>query len=151
MFLKLEDIHTIQLDHTSRCNLRCPQCARTNSQGGTNPYLPLNRDLNIENYKVILEPFRGREIKIFHCGNFGEVTASPTFLETLDFCLEYVPKARFSIVTNGSLFQPDWWANLAKKLSGNPQNRVCFSIDGLEDTHPKSIRKNNDTSNLKLK
>ena len=124
MYLNLEDIETIQLDHTSRCNLACPQCART---GKT----LLTRDLTLEDYEIILEPFERNKIELFHCGNYGDVIASPTFEETLEYSLDRVRKILIS--TNGSARKESWWKNLAQ--IGKDKLKVVFSIDGLKDTN----------------
>lgn len=136
MYLGISEIRTLQLDHTSRCNLRCPQCARTSGTGGPHSGYPANRDLSVENYRLLLEPFRDRTLKIFHCGNYGDAVASPTFVETLDFAMDYVPGAYFTVITNGSLQTPEWWAAFGRKLRTRPPSQVCFSVDGLEDTNP---------------
>ncbi len=120
-FLDLQNIKTIQLDHTSRCNLACPQCART-----VNPIS--KKDLTINDYKIILEPFDS--VKFFHCGNYGDALASPTFDETYDFYIDKISQCK--IATNGSLRTKDWWHNFAKKSN---KNVVVFSIDGLHDTN----------------
>ncbi len=131
MYLLLDDIKELQLDHSSRCNLSCPQCARTqNNWSTTSPNR--NLDLTIEDYNILLAPFPPNQIQLFHCGNFGDALASPTFDQTLDFSLSKNPK-RIKITTNGSLRSPDWWKDLA--LKGRDVIRVAFSIDGLEDTN----------------
>lgn len=135
MFLSLDQITTIQLDHTSRCNLMCPQCARTHgslNNDKLNPYMPLGEDLSLDDYKMILDPFPENKLTIYHCGNFGDALASPTFDETMDYCIQ--KKVReFKIATNASLRTPDWWRNLAARTKGRIV--VNFSIDGLEDTN----------------
>jgi len=124
MHLKLSDIATIQLDHTSRCNCACPQCARTN-----NPNLPIT-DLTIDDYKKILEPFNG--INLLHCGNYGDAIVSPTFDETYDYCLTKNVN-NIKIMTNGSMRTPEWWRELA--LKSGKKLTVLFNIDGLQDTN----------------
>ncbi len=124
-------IHTLQLDHTSRCNLMCPQCARVWEEGKSlNPAMPI-ADLTIDDYKILLEPFEDNKVEIFHCGNFGDVIASPTFDETYDYSVQRARKVK--IATNGSARKPEWWRDLAQK--GGHKNLVIFAFDGLEDTN----------------
>lgn len=122
-YTSIDSIKTIQLDHSSRCNLECPQCARTLEKG-----YPI-KDLTISDYEIIFEPFIGKDIDIFHCGGYGDVIASPTFNETLDWCLSKGFK-NITIHTNGSARKPEWWQDIAKKGV-----RVTFSVDGLTDTN----------------
>lgn len=126
MFLDINDIKIIHLDHTSRCNLMCPQCARVHNNN-VNPSMPI-RDLTVSDYEIIFNPFKGKDIRIFHCGNYGDVIASPTFNDTLDWCNNNGFN-NITIITNGSARNTEWWKNLAKKVA-----LVAFSIDGLHDT-----------------
>lgn len=130
MYLSIQEIAIVQLDHTSRCNLLCPQCARI-EDGYQNSKLPIG-DLTISDYEKIFAPFIGSDIEILHCGNYGDVIASPTFDETIDWCISQGFR-RFNIHTNGSARKPDWWAELAKKIG--TKSSVTFSIDGLHDTN----------------
>ena len=117
-------IHTLQLDHTSRCNLMCPQCARVWEEGKSlNPAMPI-ADLTIDDYKILLEPFEDNKVEIFHCGNFGDVIASPTFDETYDYSVQRARKVK--IATNGSARKPEWWRDLAQK--GGHKNLVIFAF-----------------------
>lgn len=131
MYIKLNQIQEIQLDHTSRCNLTCPQCARTNRDWFKDE---ANRglDLNIDDYKLLLEPFPKESLRLFHCGNYGDALASPTFDQTFDFCLKCDVRS-ILIATNGSLRSEEWWRDLA--LRGGQKLKVIFSIDGLGDTN----------------
>jgi len=129
MYLDFDNVKRIQLDHTSRCNCMCPQCARV-YDNKINPSMPI-ADLTLEDYKLILEPFEDNKVTLFHCGNYGDALASPTFDETYEFSLTKAKHVR--IATNGSLRTPDWWESLAKKSTNKLS--VIFSIDGLEDTN----------------
>jgi MoaA/NifB/PqqE/SkfB family radical SAM enzyme len=96
-----------------------------------NPSMPIT-DLTLDDYKILLEPLNKEELTVFHCGNYGDALASPTFNETLDYCLDQNVKL-IKISTNGSLRSTDWWKEFAEKTKN--KNIVFFSIDGLEDTN----------------
>lgn len=131
MFLNLNEIKTIQMDHTSRCHLACPQCARFHgSQTELNPHMPID-DTTVDDYKIILEPFAPNTVKLFHCGNFGDSLASPTLDDCIDYSLQQGVK-EFKMAVNGSARTPAWWRDLAQK---SDRITVNFSIDGLEDTN----------------
>lgn len=129
MYIDIKDITKIQLDHTSRCNCMCPQCARVVDGKTVNPSMPI-ADLTLDDYKILLEPFE-KNITLFHCGNYGDALVSPTWDETYNYSLEHSAKIR--IATNGSMRTPEWWRDLAQK--GKDKINVIFSIDGLADTN----------------
>jgi len=133
MYLNLSEITKIQIDHTSRCNLACPQCARIVDGKTVNPSMPIT-DLTLDDYKILLEPFDEKhKVVLFHCGNYGDVLVSPTFDETFEYSINHPGVKKIRIATNGSARTPEWWANLAK-LGGDRLN-VIFSVDGLSDTN----------------
>jgi len=131
MYLPFDEITKIQLDHTSRCNCMCPQCARVIDGKNINPSMPIS-DLTVDDYKILLEPFAKNKITLFHCGNYGDALVSPTWDETYEYCLTQEVK-KIRIATNGSMRSTDWWRNLAK--TGKEKVSVIFSIDGLADTN----------------
>lgn len=131
-FFKLENLQRVQIDHNSTCNLLCPQCARVEN-GKLNPRLPL-KELNIEFYHKVFTPKLCSQLEnILFCGNYGDVIASSNILDVCQYLKEGGVKS-ITIFTNGSLRTPKWWAQLAQILS-DPKDKVCFSIDGLEDTN----------------
>jgi MoaA/NifB/PqqE/SkfB family radical SAM enzyme len=132
-YLNVDEITGIHIEHTSKCNLLCPQCARVGSDGKKNPILPLN-ELTIEDYKSLLTPdFASHIDRVFWCGNYGDSIASNNFLECLEFVRHSGVKG-LTVVTNGSAQKPEWWIKMAKILDRDT-DKVEFSIDGLEDTN----------------
>jgi len=132
-YLDLSEIRSIQIDHTSRCNLLCPQCARVTGQGKINPVMPID-ELTVEDYKVIFpKEIIKNVIRITQCGNYGDVIASNTILDCLDWLRTNEYKGYINVITNGSARTPPWWKELAKILGKN--GKVTFSIDGLADTN----------------
>ena len=133
MYLKYDDIRAIHFEHTSRCNLLCPQCARVEN-GKVNPRLPMS-ELTINDYKNILgKDFAEQLHRVFWCGNYGDSIASNNWLE----CAEWIRNSgvqSMQLYTNGSARKPDWWEHLAKDVLNREWDYVYFSIDGLEDTN----------------
>lgn len=131
-FANPNQIQYLQIDHTSRCNLLCQQCARVH-QGKLNPSLPQD-ELSLDDYRRIFAntPLPSLE-EIFFCGNFGDASVSQTFLPALDY-LRSLNIRTLKLSTNGSARNVDWWRDLAKVLN-RPRDLVAFSIDGLADTN----------------
>ena len=131
-YLAIDNIKSIQIDHTSRCNCLCPQCARV-SNGIINPRMPID-ELTVEDYKVIFPSTIIKQVELItQCGNYGDIVASNTILDCLEWLRENGSTAHINIMTNGSARTADWWKRLASIIGLN--GRVTFSIDGLEDTN----------------
>ena len=131
-YLVIDNIKSIQIDHTSRCNCMCPQCARV-SEGIVNPRMPID-ELTVEDYKVIFPSTIIKQVELItQCGNYGDIVASNTILDCLEWLRENGSIAHINIMTNGSARTADWWKRLASIIG--LKGRVVFSIDGLEDTN----------------
>lgn len=131
-YIDLDQIESVQIDHTSRCNLLCPQCARVYN-GSVNPEMPIG-ELTLDDYKKIFTETLIKNVKLItQCGNYGDVIASNNILECLSWIRSKGSKAFINIMTNGSARNKDWWIELANIL-GN-RGKVVFSIDGLVDTN----------------
>lgn len=131
-YIKLSDIKSLQIEPTSRCNLLCPQCARTH-KGKVNPSLPLT-ELNPEDYKnIFTDQITSQLDYVAFNGSYGDPLASKKFDYVINKLLE--KNIPMGIFTNGSLRNLSWWSELGHKFS-KTKNKVIFSIDGLEDTNP---------------
>lgn len=127
----------IQVEASSRCNLSCPGCSRTQEIGMYTP-----SDLSIDNFKLLV-----RDENNLHALTYSMSLGDPIYAGTLFEQLEHIntlktrPVLFFS--TNGSGRNIKWWERFAKYLNPiNPMNAafpgdvVEFAVDGLEDTNP---------------
>lgn len=131
-YLNLEDIRAVHMEHTSKCNLLCPQCARVR-EGQVTPGLPLT-ELTLKDYKKIFTPEFSKQLdRVYWCGSYGDSIASGTWMECA-FWLRYSGVKSMQLYTNGSARKPDWWKKLALVFD-RPKDYVYFSIDGLADTN----------------
>ncbi len=130
-FLASSEIEIIQIDPTSKCNLRCPQCARIYN-GKVIPNLDLT-ELRIDDYDRIYSKRFAKQIKhSFLNGNFGDPAAATNLFAATELILQRTP-GTINIVSNGSLRDEKWWAELARILK--KRGKLTFSIDGLDDTN----------------
>lgn len=127
---KYDDIKTVHLEITTRCNARCPMCLRTVCGGKNNPMLPLV-ELSLEDVKKIFPvEFIQQLDRMYMCGNYGDPIAAKETLEVFKYFKESNPNIRLDMFTNGSAKSEKWWIELAGLV-----DLVHFSVDGLEDTN----------------
>lgn len=121
-----------QFEITSYCNAACPQCPRNLYGYGINPHMPLvhlDKDVIDQSFtKEHVEKLK----QVFFCGSYGDPIMHPNFLEILRKFREKNPNLWLYIHTNGGVHDVDYWAEIAKIMSGRGQ--IDFGIDGLEDT-----------------
>jgi MoaA/NifB/PqqE/SkfB family radical SAM enzyme len=127
-YANINEIKNLSIDHTSRCNLACPQCARAD-----NSILPMG-ELTLDDYKLFIPPIVNTLEGILYCGNFGDAIVSNTLVPVLEWLYnESGFKGWVHIITNGSARSTEWWTALAHIAPGHIS--VAFSIDGLADTN----------------
>lgn len=128
-----EDIRTVHLEVTERCNLSCPMCARNINGGEQNPWIH-DAELSLDDIKKIFPNNFIKQLNhIYMCGNFGDPIVAKDTLEIFRHFRSVNSDILLSMNTNGSARQEDWWEELASVLGNN--GYVIFSIDGLEDTN----------------
>ena len=127
------EIKTLHLEVTDKCNAACPMCARNINGGEDNPQLP-NVELSLEDVKTMFPvDFIKQLDRMYMCGNYGDPIAARDTLEIFQYFREHNSKMMLSLHTNGSAKSAEWWTNLAKVLG--TKGYVVFSVDGLEDTN----------------
>ncbi len=127
---KAEQIRTVHLEITSRCNASCPMCLRNICGGKVNPQLPLT-ELKLEDIKSIFPPIFVKQLeRIYYCGNYGDPVVAQDTLASLRYFKEQKPSLGLSLFSNASARTTDWWQEIAKLTSD-----VHFAIDGLSDTN----------------
>lgn len=117
-------ITRLDVELTSRCNLKCPFCLRTTI--GTQI-----KDLDLS----IFDKIDMNDIKFIDvCGNIGDPVCHPDFFKFIDLIKD---DTLVKMSTNGSLHNKEWWGKLAKELSRTRDSFVIFALDGSEESHKK--------------
>ena len=128
-----DDIKTLHLEMTERCNANCPQCGRNINGGESNPYL-MNHELSIDDIKKILPESFVKQLKhIYMCGNYGDPIVAKDTLLAFRYFRETNSDVLLSMNTNGGARTEEYYIELADIL--RPNGHVIFSIDGLYDTN----------------
>lgn len=130
--LEAGPIRSVHLELTTRCNARCPMCART-GRGRVRPGLRLT-ELSLADIRAIFPPEIARPLtRIDVCGGFGDPLMAAGFDDIMAYFREENPNIALNLFTNGGLRPKAWWRRLSGLLGHRA--RVIFGIDGLQDTH----------------
>ncbi len=131
----------LHLELTSKCALRCPECARTKY---------LDRIKATELPLSVIKSIRdsGQEFReISLCGDHGDPIYHSEFHEAIRLLKTFPGSPLVAVATNGSYRTADWWRETAKLLVR--RDEVIFGVDGLQDTLPL-YRVNADWSSIIL-
>lgn len=127
--LKINEIEQLQIELTTKCNARCPMCARNYRGMDHNGGYP-DTELRLADIKQMFPPEFLKQIKqVLFNGNLGDFGLAKDAIEIVEYFVENNIN-NIDISTNGSMRTPAWWAQLAL-----PGVRVGFALDGLSDTH----------------
>lgn len=130
---KFNQLKSLHLEITNRCQASCPMCSRNVHGGRDNPNLIIN-DWTLDDYKKIVNLEVLSQVNhIYFCGNFGDPIINNHLITMCAWSKVSAPTVRISIHTNGGARSTDWWRTLAQAMPAD--HRVIFAIDGLEDTH----------------
>lgn len=134
MIYGYDQIETVHLEITSRCNASCPMCARNKFGGPDNDQLP-QCELSLPDVKrVFPENFIKQLKRLYMCGNYGDPIAANDTLEVFEWLRSVNPDIKLGMHTNGSARNPAWWARLGGILN-QQWDYVKFGLDGLSDTN----------------
>ncbi len=128
-----EDIKTVHLEITQRCQAACPMCDRNMNGGKDNPHIT-NAELSFEDCQRIFTPAFIQQLKnMYMCGNLGDPIVARDSLEVFDYFRTNNEKMWLSMNTNAGAKPVEWWRELAQVYGR--MGAVIFSVDGLKDTN----------------
>lgn len=135
----------VNLDITTHCNAKCPQCNRTNRNGlERNSFVPLFH-WTLPEVKLAFPKKEMYYIDyLLLSGTWGDAIMNPEIYDIVDYLCGVLPKnSRLQITTNGSIRDEDWWfkfSGLSVKHKG--KLRVKFDIDGINQEMHSYYRRN---------
>ena len=124
------EITSMHLELTSKCQAKCPMCPRRINGGMLNPLIDLE-EITLDQFKQWFPVnFLKQLTYINFCGNLGDPIIAKDTLEIFQYLKQIHPGISLSMHTNGGARDTNWWKELAKT-----EVKVTFGIDGLSDTH----------------
>lgn len=127
--LKYEEIRSVHLEISTRCNAACPECPRNFHGVDVIESYPIC-DMSLQQVKKIFPSVFLKQLNhILINGNYGDFITARDGLEIVEYFKNVNPNLQIEISTNAS-GRPTWWQRL-----GELQTKVYFRLDGLKDTH----------------
>ena len=127
---RLENIKSIHLEITTKCQAKCPMCPRRIQGGRLMPFFDLE-EITLAQYKAWLPMSVLENLEtLIICGNLGDAIVATDTLEIIQYSRSANANMNISFHTNGSARTKQWWEELA-----STGTKVVFGIDGLQDTH----------------
>lgn len=131
--VQIDKVTEIDLECTTFCNLKCPECNRTTDKELIDSILNTTH-ITLEDCKNWFKPSELIKLKeIRFCGAIDEALMNPELTDILDFFKDEFNIEFIDIRTNGSVRTPKYWSDLVNHLP--TRHLIVFGLDGLEDTN----------------
>ena len=131
--VQVNNVTEIDLECTTFCNLKCPECNRTTDKNNLSSILNTTH-ITLENCKTWFKPTELINLTdVRFCGAIDEALMNPELTDILDFFLDEFKIKYIDIRTNGAVRTPAFWTNLVNHLP--TKHVIVFGLDGLEDTN----------------
>ena len=126
----IEEIKSVHLEISSRCNSSCPLCPR-NFFGYPHNDGYVEHDMTLAETKQIFQPeFLKQLIGIEINGNFGDAVMNQDTIPIVEYFKLHNPRLHISISTNAGARDRNFWQALAHN-----KVEVMFCIDGIDEVH----------------
>lgn len=127
------ELKSIHVEITTRCQASCPMCPRKYHGGVENTNLKI-ADWTYSDFVGIFTPEVLEQLElVYFCGNFGDPIMNDDLIAMCQFIKDSAPHIHVRVHTNGGARKVEWWKQLYNALPEN--HMVYFGIDGLEDTN----------------
>ena len=125
-------IRILDIEPSSYCNAKCPQCMRESKGGDYSFFNQVN--LSDTFFEVFFpeETIKNLSMATFS-GNVGEPAMNKHLIDIFKYFRKVNPNIFLELYTNGSVQKPEWWYEIGKVMGQN--SNTIFALDGLEDTN----------------
>jgi MoaA/NifB/PqqE/SkfB family radical SAM enzyme len=122
---------TLDMELSTFCNARCPQCSRTEELDNVKKkeWLPLT-SVTIAKFKKWFPPKDLNNIKNYHfSGTYGDPGMCKDLYKIVSYIIDNSTTATISINTNGSMRDENFWWDIGAK--GQKRLTMIFDVDGI--------------------
>ena len=135
---RYNDITSVQIEITEKCNAACPACSRTYFGYGELAGI-YQKHMSLDEFKLLLPPnLVSNLIRVIFCGNVGDAQVNPNLPHMLEYLYFHNKDIQFQLNTNGGMHGAEYWANLAKYKN----MRIWFAVDGTTQEVHSYYRRN---------
>jgi len=138
---------TFDVELTTHCNLKCPQCSRTDHRNNLNKmeWLPLT-SVSLKDFMKWFPPSIIQNIGCIHfSGTYGDPGMCKDLMDIVKY-LALEGTCRISINTNGSMRDEEFWFNLA--AWGGSRLQLIFDVDGVDQEMHSFYRRGSDLNKV---
>ena len=128
---KFSEIKGLHIELTTKCNACCPMCSR-NFKGKTREGLKIQEWSLTDCKKLIPKQFLRQLELISLCGVYGDPINAVDLKEIINYFYLCNTLLKIDLYTNGSLFNEEWWEDLALMTKDKNFN-IIFGIDGSDE------------------
>lgn len=126
------NIKILDIEPTSYCNAKCPQCMRETRNGDYSFFKQVH--LSETFFEVYLPKTIAANLELAtFSGNVGEPAMNKQLPAILKWFRQQNPNVFLEVFTNGGVQSTEWWHELGLIIGNN--GNVIFALDGLEDTN----------------
>ena len=132
----------VELELTSKCTIKCPNCPRTYQAHRRHEWD--NGNIKEEHLIDFLRSIDAHDFRL--AGAYGDALYHPQLIKVIK-AIKSLPKGRFIFDTNGSYRKKEDWDAIGKLLT--KEDFIVFSIDGTPENFTK-YRVNADWTSIKI-
>ncbi len=139
--MKPESI-TLDVELSTHCNLKCPQCSRTDEDNKLKPYSFLKpTSVSLSKFKRWFPPTAMEAVNFHFSGTFGDPGMCKDLKEIVCYIIDE-SNCTISINTNGSMRDEQFWWDIAS-YSGK-RLKIIFDVDGINQEMHGFYRRGSD-------
>jgi molybdenum cofactor biosynthesis enzyme MoaA len=139
---------TLDIELTTFCNAKCPQCSRTDQFNALQPMSWLKlQQVSIDQFKSWFTKYDCNKIKNFHfSGTYGDPGMCKDLKKIVKYIIDNSEETTVSINTNGGMRDEDFWWDIGS--IGRERIKLIFDVDGIDQEMHNKYRRGVDLATV---